>query len=89
MYLRGDISILVPAVFFGKCGYTYRAGCRVSKNREFYANFKNANLPWWQNAPQKSYNWKTKKMGLGKIRKQFLIITFLGGILSLRQVFFF
>jgi hypothetical protein len=27
MFLRGEISILVPAVFFGNCGYTYRAGC--------------------------------------------------------------
>jgi hypothetical protein len=26
MYLRGDISVLVPAVF-GNCGYTYRASC--------------------------------------------------------------
>jgi hypothetical protein len=30
-----------------------------------------------------------KKMGLGKIRKQFFSYNFLGGLLSLRQVCFF
>jgi hypothetical protein len=39
--------------------------------------------------PEKVKIKKRKKMGLSKFRKQFLILTFFGGILSLRQVCFF
>jgi hypothetical protein len=28
----------------------------VSKNSEFYVDFKNINLPLWQNAPKKRYS---------------------------------
>jgi hypothetical protein len=39
--------------------------------------------------PKKVKIKKRKKMGLRKFRIQFLILTFFGGILSLRQVCFF
>jgi hypothetical protein len=39
--------------------------------------------------PTKKLKFKNEKMRPSKIRKQFFISTFLGGILSLRQVCFF
>jgi hypothetical protein len=39
--------------------------------------------------PKKVIIEKRKKWDLAKLENSFLIITFLGGILSLRQVFFF
>jgi hypothetical protein len=39
--------------------------------------------------PKKVKIKKRKKMGLSKFRIQFFILTFLGGILSLRKVCFF
>jgi hypothetical protein len=32
---------------------------QVSKDPYFYADFKNVNLPEWQNVTKKSYWWKT------------------------------
>ncbi len=39
--------------------------------------------------PKKVIIEKRKKMGLGKIRKQFFNYNFFGGLLSLRQVYFY
>jgi hypothetical protein len=38
----------------------------VSQNQEFYADFKNVNIPLWQNAPKKVKIKKWTKLGLGQ-----------------------
>jgi hypothetical protein len=45
----------------------YMCGLWVPKNAEFYIDFKNINLPYWQNAPKKLFQenlvflWKIEK----------------------------
>jgi hypothetical protein len=46
-------------VKLGEIFFSWNRSYRVSKNREFYADFKNANLSYWQNAPKKSWHSKT------------------------------
>ncbi len=58
------------------------------KNSRILFWFKKCQLTLVTKCPPKKLNYKMKKMGLSKIRKQFFNLTFLGGILLLRQVFF-
>ncbi len=57
----------------------------VSKNRECYADFKNATC-LSDIIPLKKVKIKKQKWDLAKLENSFLILTFLAGILPLRQV---
>jgi hypothetical protein len=59
------------------------------KNREFYADFKMQIYHSDEMPPEKVKIKKRKKWDLAKLENSFLILTFWGAILSLRQVCFF